>query len=112
MDLRTISKITTWGEVASDLNNNFTVIKDVIEFDNQKNTLALGFFTSLADLREAYPNPVLGNWAYVGTSFPADYYTWNGTSWEKSEDPGQPETVELEGYIQSEEVSDPTKILF
>ena len=37
---------------------------------------------------------------------------WNGTSWEKSEDTKQPDKIVLDGYLQSEEVDDPTKILY
>ena len=54
----------------------------------------------------------IGDWGYVGTSFPAYIYTWNGTSWEKSEDQTQPDEIELETYIQSMEVDDPATILY
>ena len=112
MDLRAISHTTSWGTAASVLNDNFNVIREAIESENSDQSLAKGFFKSLEDLITAYPNPEEGYWAYVGTSFPAYYYTWNGTSWVKSEEPKQPDDLELEGYIQSVEVKDPTTILF
>ena len=74
-------------------------------------SLALGFFLSLENLRTFCPNPEIGNWAYVGTSFPANYYTWDGTSWIISEERKHPETISLIDYIESEEVSDPSIIL-
>lgn len=112
MDLRTIKQNTTWGEAAADINLNFSEVNNVIESDFSKTSLAKGLFPDLESLKSAYPYPEIGCWAYVGTSFPAYYYTWNGTSWERSEEMSQPDKVKLIGYIQSEYVSDPTKILY
>ena len=112
LDLKKISHIISWGDAASLLNHNFSVIKEAIESGNSEQSLAKGIFKTLEDLRNAYPDPVNGDWAYVGTSFPAYTYTWNGTSWVKSGEPKQPDEIELEGYIQSAEVDDPTTILY
>jgi hypothetical protein len=112
MDLKSISHLSTWGSVASALNDNFNLVRDYIEFENTNQSLAKGIFETLEDLEIAYPNPNEGDWAYVGTSFPAYIYTWNGTSWVKSEDQEQPDKIELEGYIKSEQISDPTAILY
>lgn len=112
MDLQSISQITTWGIVASVLNDNFNKVRDVIESDKVDQSLAKGVFKTLQDLKTAYPYPEIGYWAYVGTSFPAYTYTWNGISWVKSSEMRQPDKIELEGYLQSEEVNDPTKILY
>jgi hypothetical protein len=112
MDLRTILTNTTWGDAAKDINSNFNIVNEALESGEQKNSLAKGIFPTLDDLKSAYPNPEVGFWAYVGTSFPAYYYTWNGTSWERSEEMSQPDKVKLIGYIQSEYVSDLTKILY
>ena len=112
MNLQSISHITNWGTAASVLNDNFDVVREAIESENSEQSLAKGMFKTLEDLRIAYPNPVKGDWAYVGTSFPAYTYTWNGTSWVKSGEPKQPDEIELEGYIQSAEVDDPTTILY
>ena len=100
LDLKRILRDISWGEAASILNNNFRVVKEAIESENSQQSLAKGFFKSLEDLRSTYPDPVKGDWAYVGTSFPAYKYTWNGTSWVKSEDQTQPDKIELEGYIR------------
>jgi len=112
MDLQSISHITTWGTAASVLNENFRKVRDVIESEKVDQSLAKGVFKTLQDLKTAYPNPPKGSWAYVGTSFPAYTYTWNGISWVKSSEKKQPEEIVLDGYIQSEEVKDPTKILY
>ena len=112
MNLQSISHIYSWGTAASVLNDNFDKVREAIESGNSEQSLAKGFFKSLEDLRNAYPSPVEGDWAYVGTSFPAYTYTWNGTSWVKSGEPKQPDEIELEGYIQSAEVDDPTTILY
>lgn len=111
MDLKAISKVTRWGKAASDINSNFNAVNEAVESGNKELSLALGFFMSLQDLRTAYPNPEIGYWAYVGTSFPANYYTWDGTSWIISEEKKHPETIDLVDYIESEEVSDPSIIL-
>ena len=112
MDLQSISQITTWGTAASVLNENFRKVRDVIESEKVDQSLAKGVYKTLQDLKTAYPNPSKGTWAYVGTSFPAYTYTWNGTSWVKSGETKQPDEIELEGYIQSAEVDDPTTILY
>ena len=112
MNLQSISHVTTWGTAAGVLNDNFDVVREAIESGNSEQSLAKGMFKTLEDLRIAYPNPVKGDWAYVGTSFPAYTYTWNGTSWVKSGEPKQLDEIELEGYIQSAEVDDPTTILY
>ena len=112
MNLQSISHIYSWSTVASVLNNNFDKVREAIESGNSEQSLAKGIFKTLDDLRAAYPNPEIGSWAYVGTSFPAYIYTWNGTSWEKSEDQTQPDEIELETYIQSMEVDDPATILY
>jgi len=112
MNLQSISHVTTWGTAAGVLNDNFDVVREAIESGNSEQSLAKGIFKTLDDLRTAYPDPLEGDWAYVGTSFPAYKYIWNGISWEKSEDQEQPDEIELETYIQSVEVDDPTTILY
>ena len=112
MNLQSISHIYSWGTVASVLNDNFEKVREAIESGNSEQSLAKGIFKTLDDLGAAYPSPTIGDWGYVGTSFPAYKYTWNGTSWEKSEDQTQPDEIELENYVQSSEVDDPTTILY
>jgi len=112
MNLQSISNIPSWGTAASVLNDNFDKVRDAIETENKNQSLAKGIYKTLEDLKNTYPYPKIGDWGYVGTSFPAYTYTWNGTSWEKSAEPGQPDEIELEGYIRSEEVKDPTTILY
>ena len=112
MNLQSISHIYSWGTVASVLNDNFEKVREAIESGNSEQSLAKGVFPTLVDLEAAYPSPNIGDWGYVGTSFPAYLYTWNGTSWEKSKDQTQPDEIELETYIQSVEVDDPATILY
>ena len=112
MNLQSISNIYSWGTVASVLNDNFEKVREAIESGNSEQSLAKGVFPTLEDLEAAYPSPNIGDWGYVGTSFPAYTYTWNGISWVKSSEKKQPEEIVLDGYIQSEEVKDPTKILY
>jgi hypothetical protein len=112
MDLKTVSNVINWGIAASVLNENFNEVREAIESGDRKRTLAKGLFKTLDDLRNACPAPMNGDWGYVGTSFPAYTYTWNGTSWVRSASPKQPDEIELYGYIQSEEISDPTTILY
>lgn len=112
MNLQSISHIYSWSTVASVLNDNFDEVREAIESGNSEQSLAKGIFKTLGDLESAYPDPVEGDWAYVGTSFPAYKYTWDGTSWVKSKDQEQPDDIELETYIKSTEVKDPTTILY
>ena len=112
MNLQSISHIYSWGTIASVLNDNFDIVCGAIESGKSEQSLARGIFKTLTDLEIAYPSPNIGDWAYVGTSFPAYIYTWNGISWLKSEDQKQPDEIELETYIQSTEVKDPTTILY
>ena len=90
MNLQSISHIYSWGTVASVLNDNFEKVREAIESGNSEQSLAKGYLKPLMTSSCISLPSNIGDWGYVGTSFPAYIYTWNGTSWEKSEDQTQP----------------------
>lgn len=55
------------GEGASVVGKNFTI---------------LGHYNTLAALRQAHPNPLIGDAYGIGTTTPYDVYLWNGSDWE------------------------------
>ena len=81
-DLNYISRKGKWIDSVDDLNENFKRFETelvTMENDVQK---CKGLFPSLAKLREMYPDPLEGSWAYVGAKLPAPIYVYfNSGGW-------------------------------
>lgn len=76
------------------------------EFQVRNGTTSTGLFPTLADLQAAYPSPVVGQYAFVGSGFPADIYvcTTAGT-WTDSGEDYDGDNVDLTDYATKAEVS-------
>ena len=72
-----------WGDQSSKLNNNFNKTNaEIIALQGIANGGGK-LFVTIADLTAAYPKPVKGLYGYVSAtlSFPAEIYSYNGTTW-------------------------------
>ena len=72
-----------WGDQSSKLNNNFNKTNaEIISLQGIANGGGK-LFAAVGDLTTAYPNPVKGMYAYISStlSFPAEIYSYNGTTW-------------------------------
>ena len=69
-------------------------------------TTSSGLFPTVAALQAAYPNPVVGQYAFVGAGFPADIYvcTTAGT-WTDSGEDYDGDNVDLTDYATKAEVN-------
>ena len=81
MGLNNINSKSTWGQAASDINTNFTTISSDLNKVKNATTKNKGFFTSLSDLQSYVKQATVGDWAYVGTSYPLTIYKYNGSIW-------------------------------
>lgn len=74
------------------------------DFQVRNGTTSTGLFPSTTALNTAYPNPVVGQYAFVGTGFPADIYVCQteGT-WEDSGEDYDGDVVDLTEYTKVED---------
>ncbi len=97
---------TTFGEAMNKVNENFSLtmvaIND-IEYSTRRNK---GLFGTSAALSAAIPSPSVGDWALVGTSFPAAIYVCedDGT-WTDSGETYSGDNVSLNDYLSKSEFS-------
>ena len=70
MDLTTIKQDTNWSDAADASNNNFLKIKLEVEKISLATNKHKGFFYTLAGLKGAYPSPIIGDNAWVGSVYP------------------------------------------
>lgn len=77
------------------------------EFQVRNGTTSSGLFPTLAALQAAYPSPVVGQYAFVGSGFPADIYvcTTAGT-WTDSGEDYDGDNVDLTDYATKAEVNE------
>lgn len=101
-----------WGDAATKLNNNFRALNVDVEKAKNASVKAKGLFPTIADLRAAYPSPVKGDWAVVGSTIPGLVYECrtNGT-WVSTGKQGGGGDIDLTGYITSTKITDITEIL-
>lgn len=76
------------------------------EFQVRNGTTSSGLFPTVEALQAAYPNPVVGQYAFVGAGFPADIYvcTTAGT-WTDSGEDYDGDNVDLTDYATKAEVN-------
>ena len=111
MDYNKIPIEGTWQDAAEKINDNFNLTGAKVDELSKKTDKNKGLFTTLENLKESFPTPVDGDWAYVGTSLPATIYTAKDGIWSASGGTGGGSDITLTDYLQSEPISDITQIL-
>ena len=77
------------------------------EFQVRNGTTSTGLFPTLADLQAAYPTPVVGQYAFVGSGFPADIYVCTTAgAWTDSGEDYDGDNVDLTDYATKAEVNE------
>ena len=104
MELNTISNTGSWGNSANRLNENFSKVNTEVEKLKNATTKNKGYFKTDALLKQTHQTAYYGDIAYVGTSYPYQIWTWNGTNWEDSQSTGGSETVNLGNYYTREDI--------
>lgn len=107
-----ISSNSNWGSEAAKMNRNFQSLEVDVQAAKNSSVRAKGLFPSIADLRSAYPSPVVGDWAVVGSTIPGLVYECrtNG-SWVSTGQQGGGGDVDLAGYLSSTKLTTVTDIL-
>ncbi len=103
MDLNEIKTSGKWGDAATGINENFS--RTNVEIEKLKNTTIRdkGYFSTLVYLKLAWPSPVKGDVAWVGSPYPGTVWEcklageWTDTS-EVPEVPG----VDLNNWSQTD----------
>lgn len=111
MNFNQIKQQGYWKDVAESLNDNFNRVGTEVDKLSEKTEKSKGLYTSLDNLKSAVPNPVDGDWAYVGTSFPAQIYIAKSGEWVPSGGTGGTEIPSLNEYLQSTAITDISEIL-
>lgn len=110
MDFNQIKQQGYWKDAAEALNDNFNKVGAEVDKLAQKTEKSKGLFSNLQNLKAAFPAPVDGDWAYVGTSFPAQIYIVQDGEWVSSGGTGGTE-INLTDYLQSAAITNITEIL-
>jgi hypothetical protein len=106
MELNKIQSTGNWGKAADDLNQNFTKVNTAVEQIKNATTRNKGYFPSEEALNEAFPSANVGDIAYVGSEYPYQTWAWNGTIWEKKNDAGGEDSVNLGDYYTKAETDE------
>ena len=70
MNLRSIKEDTTWGEASEVINKNTQIFNKELTKVSLSTLKHKGFFLKGSTLRAAYPSPVIGDNAWVGSVYP------------------------------------------
>lgn len=100
MELNNIPSKGRFGMIANKINGNFDIVRVKIgnlEYQTRKNK---GLFADALALSDAIPSPIVGDWALVGGSFPADVYVCvtNGV-WVDSGEDYDGDNVSFNDYV-------------
>ena len=104
MELKNLNTQTTW-EVASDtINSNNGKINEVVtrlEHATYKNK---GYFKSVEELQNAFPNPSNGSRAFVGNNPPYEIYISEDGSWIYSGEGDDKDDIVLDNLYTKDDI--------
>ena len=107
-DLNTVLPNGTFGMAVSLINDNFSLIVNAINSLEYASTKSKGIHNyGFVPSTTTIPNAVSGDWCMVlreGNTFPADIWTYNGTSWTKG-GTWTPEGIDLTDYATKTELN-------
>lgn len=107
-NLNTVLPNGTFGMAVSLINDNFSLIVNAINSLEYASTKSKGIHNyGFVPSATTIPNAVSGDWCMVlreGNTFPADIWTYNGTSWSKG-GAWTPEGIDLTDYASKTELN-------
>lgn len=105
MNLDQVKQQGYWEDAAESLNSNFNKIGTEIDAIKEKTERSKGLFSNVEELKRTIPNPIDGDWALVGSSFPAQIYIAKGGQWIDTGETGGPE-IALNDYLKYRSVDE------
>ena len=100
-----VPSVGTFGNSVATINANFTQAKVAIEKVQHLTSKGKGLFATLTALQTAIPSPKVGDWAAVGSSFPAELYVCNTAgTWTDSQQTVGAGDIDLSDYMQETDV--------
>lgn len=107
-NLNTVLPNGTFGVAVGTINANFSLIVNAINSLEYASTKSKGIHNyGFVPSTTTIPNAVSGDWCMVlreGNTFPADIWTYNGTSWTKG-GAWSPEDIDLSDYASKTEMA-------
>lgn len=107
-NLNTVLPNGTFGVAVSLINDNFSLIVNAINSLENASTKSKGIHNyGFVPSTTTIPNAVSGDWCMVlreGNTFPADIWTYNGTSWSKG-GTWNPEGIDLTQYAKTSDMN-------
>lgn len=94
-NINTIPDSGKWNEICAILNDNFSLIGVQLLQMHEDTVYNKGIHENVKTLNNAYPNPVVGSFAYVGTTTPFDIYIYQSNGWKDSGADGEPSEVDF-----------------
>ena len=98
------SKGISWGQAATELNNNFKKMNVAMIAVENATTKNKGYFSSLAALQNEHPTAVIGEVAYVGTAPKFALYRWEDGKWKDAGVEINANEVPLGDYYNKEQI--------
>ena len=107
-NLNTVLPNGTFGVAVNTINSNFSLIVSAINSLEYASTKSRGIYNyGFKPSTTTLPNAVKGDWCMVlreGNVFPADIYTFDGTSWTKG-GTWNPEGIDLTQYAKTSDMN-------
>lgn len=98
-NLNNVPSSGTYGGAINEVNHNFSLVKGAIDGLEGRTIRSKGLFPTLAALNAAYPSPIVGDYAYVGSGLPAEIYDCvTAGKWHDTGQTGGSETINLGDY--------------
>lgn len=98
-NLNNVPSSGTYGGAINEVNHNFSLVKGAIDGLEGRTIRSKGLFPTVAALNAAYPSPIVGDYAYVGSGLPAEIYDCvTAGTWHDTGQTGGSETINLGDY--------------
>lgn len=99
-NLNNIPSSGSFGNIVSQLNSNFNIIKDAVGAVEYSTSRCKGMYASSTALQSVVPSPKVGEWALIGQAFPCDIYVCNTAgTWVDSGSDYSGDSVDLNDYV-------------
>lgn len=102
------------GEPAAESERGITsgAVYEEIRKLRESTVAGKGLFATEGDLKSKWPSPQVGDWAIVGNTVPGTVYQCKTAgTWSNTGQQGGGGDLELDDYLQCEEITDVTTIL-